>query len=162
LTVAISVFKKREGANEVNTLAGALRARLREISRPLGMPVPVYVVFTGLNDLPQFEAYASRLTAEMASEPFGVTLADKQDTSKGVVWAEQEAGRIAKGFQQLFEILSGARLEILGQEQLENRRHDAYLFPREFKKLSRLGPISDFLLELSRPYQLGASPYLRG
>jgi len=162
LVVSTSPFTASESANEVNQLANAFRTQLRDISRSLGMPVPVYVVFTGINDLAHFEPYTSRLTEEGTSEPFGFSFSLQSEAGMTGVWAERQKKRIALGFEQLFEILSSRSLDVLTQEQSEDQRQHAYLFPREFKKLARLGPISNFLLELSRPFQLGASPYVRG
>src|SRR5207248_9124016 len=42
------------------------------------------------------------------------------------------------------------------------RRRAVYRIPREFWKLRKQGVIIPFLLELCRPFQVGAAPFLRG
>jgi type VI secretion system protein ImpL len=160
LTLPTKNFLDREKATEAKARAQELRSRLREVSRALGLRLPFSVVFTGLEDVSHFKEYATYLASELIADPFGVSL--REELGPTGVWAEQQAKRIARGLRQLFEFLSARRLDILNEEEAHDRRRGAYLFPREFRRLSRLGSIGDFLLEVSRPHQLGSSPYLRG
>lgn len=160
LALPCKAFTDRDKKEEVKTRAEDLRSRLREISRTLGIRMPFYVVFTGLDEVSHFKEYASHLPSDVLADPFGASLRDEGVESG--VWSEQQSKRNTRGFRQLFELLSARRLEILNEEQSHDRRRGAYLFPREFRKLARGGPMGDFLLEVARPHQLGSSPYLRG
>ena len=53
-----------------------------------------------------------------------------------------------------------ARIEILAREHDAAQILAAYELPREFRKLGR--PVVQFLVELCRPSQLSAGPFLRG
>jgi type VI secretion system protein ImpL len=62
--------------------------------------------------------------------------------------------------REVADAMGGRRVDLLARETMLDRRYASYELPREFRKLQ--ASITSFLVELSRPTQLGASPLLRG
>lgn len=150
----------RPGSSEsVPAAARKLRGHLGEISQQLGIRLPVYVVFTKADRLPHFGDYVRNLSAEEAREVLGCTL-PLAGGPPAASYAEQESRRLGDAFQGIFRTLAAKRLDILPREGQEDIRGGAYEFPRELRKASGLAV--QFLVELCKPSQLGASPFLRG
>jgi type VI secretion system protein ImpL len=150
----------KPGASEaVPAAARRLRARLSEAAQQLGIRLPVYVLFTKADRLPYFADYVRSLSREEAQEVLGTTLAVETSPPAGT-YAEHAGRRIGDAFAALLHSLSLKRLEVLPRESQEEVRAGAYEFPREVRKLTDLA--TQFLVELSRPSQLGVSPFLRG
>ncbi len=133
-------------------------AQLREISRILGAAVPIYVVITKLDRVPYFAAYVRNLSGEEAQQVLGTTLTPRAASSG--VYAEEASQRIGQALDKLFYSLGEFRLELLEREPGQQNAADVYEFPRELRKLRN--SILEYLVELSRPSQLSANPYLRG
>ncbi len=139
--------------------ARSLHARLAEMSQVLGSSVPVYVVFTKADRMPFFEDFVARFTNEEGSQVFGVTIPIASDSAAGV-YAERESKRLTTAFNTLFYSLADHRLGLLSREQNQDKRPDIYEYPREFSKVAKR--VVQFLVELGRPSQLRAGPFLRG
>jgi type VI secretion system protein ImpL len=139
--------------------ARTLRARLATASERLGIRLPVYVLFTRADRLPYFADYVRNFSRGEAREVLGATLPAPDPAAAGS-YAERESQRIAVALRDLFHSLAHKRLDVLSRESTEPARAGAYEFPREFRKVS--DRVSDFLVELCKPRQLGVSPYLRG
>ena len=138
--------------------ARAIRERLSEASRYLGVRLPVYVLFTRTDRVPYFADFVRNFTTQEAQQVIGATLPVTSDA--GGSWAEQESKRLNETFGRLIHSLSLRRIDVLQREQQENLRANAYEFPRELRKAAE--PAVQFLIDVFRPNQLGVNPLLRG
>src|SRR6185437_685711 len=147
------------GASEQAVALGRmLRDRLSELSRGLGIRLPVYVLFTKADRIAYFADYVRNFSNDEAREVVGVTL--PADVGAVGLYADRQSKRIADSFQRLFVSLADKRLQVLGREAAVEPKPGAYEFPRELRKTG--GVITQFLVELCRPSQLQVSPFLRG
>jgi type VI secretion system protein ImpL len=143
---------------QIRGLAQMLNERLRQLSQTLGISLPIYVLFTKLDNITPFAEYVGRLSEEEVKLPIG-SLLSSRDSGSGV-YTEQASALIGARFDQLLFALAEFRLDILsrGGELQELAR--AYEFPRDLRKV-RAGIVS-FLAEVARPSQIGVNPFLRG
>ncbi len=155
----IECFLKPGGIEASVAQARSLRERLGEISRQLGIQLPVYVVFTRMDRVPFFTEYVRNFSNEEAAQVLGATLPLRSSTPDGL-YGEQEGARLNAAFDELFQSLAGARIEFLGRENDPPTLPAVYEFPREFRKLRTA--LTGFLLDLCRPSQLAVGPFLRG
>ncbi len=147
------------GASEaVLAAARNIRAQLTLLSTTLGANVPVYVLFTKLDRIAFFPDYVRNMDNAEASQVVGVALPAKE--TKTGVYGELESARLGAAFGELVASLSIKRTELLSRESDPQVALSAYEFPREFRKLR--AQLVNFLLELCRPSQLSAGPFLRG
>lgn len=147
------------GSNDILLAsAKAHGAQLREISRNLGTPVAVYVIITKLDRVPHFEEYVRNLSDDEVRQTLGATL-DRIEISAGT-YADQASRTIAASMGALVFKLGGFRMEALDRENDPASTSGVYEFPREFGKLRK--NLNQYLVELCKPSQLSASPYLRG
>ena len=72
-----------DGGAALMTSARTIGAQLREISRMLGAPVPVYVIITKLDRVPHFEQYVRNLSNVEVAQIFGTPL-PRTEVSAGV------------------------------------------------------------------------------
>ena len=147
-----------QGADSLLGSARTAGAQLREISRVFGMPVPIYVIVTKLDRVPHFEEYARNLSDDEVRQLLGAPLA-RIDSSAGT-YADQAARILAGTMEALVFKLGGFRVEMLHRENEPANVPGVYEFPREFGKLRK--NLSQYLVELCKPSQLSANPYLRG
>jgi type VI secretion system protein ImpL len=152
-------FLKPGAQDTIPAAARLLRDRLTRMSRGLGIRLPVYVVFTKADRLPYFLDFVRSLTSEEAQEVLGATLPVSPATDAGT-YAEDEGRRLHLAFERILHALSLRRSEILARERADDVRAGAYEFPREVRRIAPLA--TRFLIDLCRPSQLGASPFLRG
>jgi type VI secretion system protein ImpL len=136
-----------------------LHARLGEISQVLGISLPVYVLFTKADRMPFFLDYVRNLSADESTQVVGATLPVEPAQATGV-WAERAIQRLSAAFDDLFYSLSDKRLDFLAREHAGEKLPGIYEFPREFRKLRT--SLAQFLVDLSKPSQLRAAPFLRG
>ena len=150
----------RPGAAEAMAAsARGFQTRLGEISQTLGISLPVYVLFTKADRIAFFNEYVRNFSHDEATQVFGVTLPMRPTASTGV-YAEEQTRSLTWEFQRLFHTLCDRRLDFLPRENDGEKLPPAYEFPREFRKLA---PIAvQFLVEIGRPSQLRAGPFLRG
>ncbi len=150
----------RPGATEALAAAArSLQACLGEVAQQLGISLPVYVLFTKLDRVNFFAEFVRNLTQEEAGQAFGITL-PMEAPSTTAVYAEQQTRRLTEAFNRLFHSLCDRRLDLLPRENDPEKIPGAYEFPREFAKLRKL--VVQFLVDLCRPSQLRANPFLRG
>jgi len=155
----VDAFLQPDAAEAVPRAAQALRAALVQLSRGMGVQLPVYVWFTKLDRLPCFAEFVAHCTREEAWEALGAALRWPDRTAVGL-YAEQEFARVSAAFQQVADALAAKRLDWLAREPDSVRRGTAYEFPRELRKLE--AAVVQFLVELCRPRHLATSPVLRG
>jgi len=138
--------------------ARATGTQLREISRLLGTPLPVYVIITKLDRVPHFGDFVRNLSNEEAGQILGVPLA-KSDASAGV-YAERATSQLTGVLDALGYTLGEFRVEMLSRETDPRNAPGVYEFPREFGKLRK--SLNQYLVELCKPSHLSVNPYLRG
>lgn len=155
----LEAFTRPGAGDAVANAARYLQERLGEVTQVLGISFPVYVLFTRADRLQFFADFVRNLTNEEAGQVVGVTLPIRSQTSGGV-YAEEETRRLTAAFQQLFGSFCDQRLRLLPRESDYDKVPGAYEFPREFRKLQNI--LVQFLVDLGRPSQLRASPFLRG
>ncbi len=151
-------FAKPGAENLVGGAARFMHTKLNEISESLGISFPVYVLFTKADRLPFFAEYVRNLTNEEAAQVLGATLPMRPES--GGVYAEEETARLSNAFNQLYFSTAEKRTEFLPREHDQDRLPGAYEFPREFRKIRTA--VVNYLVDLCRPSQLRASPFLRG
>ncbi len=140
--------------------ARKLRGQLAEISRLLGINLPVYVLFTRTDRLPFFAEYVAKMNNDEATRILGVTMPIVPH--RDGIYAEQETNRLGAAFEKLFHSMCNARPDFLSREGRDEAGPLAsiYEFPREFRKVRQ--SMVRFLVELCRPSQLTVGPFLRG
>jgi len=154
----VEQFLRADAATSSVASARTIGAQLREISRLLGAAVPVYVIFTKLDRIPHFAEYVRNLSNEEVRQVLGNVLPAKQ-ASAGV-YADKMSRELASALDLLTYSLGEFRMEVLSRETEPVNAPGAYEFPREFGKLRR--NLNQYLVELCKPSQLSANPYLRG
>ena len=157
--VSCDVFLQEQSSEAIASTVRGVRARLDEAARSLGISFPVYVLFTKTDRIPFFAEFVGNLTNEEAKQVLGVTLPMRSTDGTGV-WAEQEAKRLNAAFNDLILSLADRRLDFLPREHDSTKLGGLYEFPRELRKLR--SPLVQFLVELCKPSQLRATPFLRG
>lgn len=157
--VPCDLFYAGGNGEQLPKLAQALRQRLAEAARELGLALPVYVMFTKLDRVPHFEPWISVFMKDELRAPLGASFAFDAASNTGN-YAERLAPRIDAAFAEIADRVGARRVDLLGRDAQLDRRYAAYELPRELRKLQ--ASVSQFLVELCRPTQLGASPLLRG
>jgi type VI secretion system protein ImpL len=152
-------FTKPGAADQAVAAARTLRARLGEICQPMGINLPVYVLFSKMDRLPFFTDFVRNLSNEEATQVLGITLPMILKRNEGV-YGEEETTRLTGNFEWLFRSLADARPEFLSREGDASKLPGAYEFPREFRKI-RAAAVQ-FMVDLCRPSQLSTGPFLRG
>jgi type VI secretion system protein ImpL len=96
LCVSADVFYA--GGDQADRLAQLARERLADAARELGVALPVYVVFTKADRLPQFEPWAAPLAGDEVRLPLGAALAVRRRGGRaGVGRRLRRAARAAAG-----------------------------------------------------------------
>jgi type VI secretion system protein ImpL len=145
-------------AESLAALARSTNQMLRTISRQLGTDLPVYVVFTKLDRVPGFSEFVRHLSTEEVSAPLGIAL--PRNSVPGGLYAEHATASVTSSLDRLFFSIGEFRLEVLTRESDQPATAPIYEFPREMQKLRN--NLASYLVELTRPSQLSANPYLRG
>lgn len=155
----LEAFARPGAAESIGNAARYLQERLGEVSQQLGISFPVYVLFTRADRVPFFADFVRNLSMDEAGQVVGATL-PLRGSAAGGVYAEEEARRLGAAFNDLFHSFCDQRLRLLPREADTDKVPGAYEFPREFRKLRNL--LVQFLVDVGRPSQLRASPFLRG
>lgn len=153
------VFLRPGASEQVLVSARNLRGRLMEMSKLLGIDVPVYVLFTKLDQISFFNDFVNNLQLTEVDQIIGVTLPFRESPAGGV-HAEETSRALSEAFEKIFAGLSAKRPDFLSRENSSERLPGTYEFPREFRKLRT--SVVKFLVELCRPTQLTSGPFLRG
>jgi type VI secretion system protein ImpL len=103
--------------------------------------------------------FARNLGTDEATQVFGTTLPIRSAQASGV-YGEEETRRLTAAFDSLFYSLCDRRIDYLPRETEADKLPGTYEFPREFRKLRTT--LVQFLVDVCRPSQLRASPFLRG
>ncbi len=148
----------QDGGATLLAFARSANADLRQISRLLGMSIPVYVIVTKTDRIPHFQEYVRNLSEDEVRQVLGTTLL-RNDATPGT-YADQAGRSVSSAIDGLVYKLGEFRVEMLDREAEPANKPGLYEFPREFGKLRR--GLKDFLVEVCKPSQLHANPYLRG
>ena len=154
----LETFTRAGAAEAITNATRYLQARLGEISEILGISYPVYALFTRADRIPFFAEFVRNLSPEEAGQVVGATVPIRADGAG--VYAEEETQRLTWAFNQLFHSFCDHRLLLLPREGDAMKLPQAYEFPREFRKLRN--SLVQFLVDVCRPSQLRAGPFLRG
>lgn len=144
--------------SDATASARAAASQLREISRVLGTPVPVYAIVTKLDQVPHFEEFVRNLSDTEVRQILGCSVPNAS-ASPGT-YADQATRTLAGLFDVVGHQLAAFRLEVLQREADPRNTGGDYEFPREFAKLRR--NLTTWLVELCRPTHLNVNPVLRG
>ncbi|MGA7523387.1 MAG: ImcF-related family protein [Acidobacteriaceae bacterium] len=147
-----------DGGASALAAARSAATQLREISRLLGMPIPVYAMVTKLDRVPHFEDFVRNLSDTEVRQILGSSV-PANEASPGT-YADQAARTLAGLFDSVGHQLAAFRPEVLQRETEPRNAGGDYEFPREFAKLRR--NLTAWLVELCRPTHLNVNPYLRG
>ena len=160
VVVCVNCERFLAGASPEELLASArqLNDRLREMSQTMGISLPVYVLFTKLDRVPMFAEYVKNLNQQESTQLLGATLPFL--AANAGLYGERASQIIAQNFDELTYSLSEFRYDLLSREQEAAQRAAIYEFTRELRKLKQ--QLVEYLVELARPSQLSASPYIRG
>jgi type VI secretion system protein ImpL len=131
---------------------------LRDLSQQLGIEVPVYVILTKLDRVPNFNEFVRNLSNEEATQVFGISL-PRSAVAAGL-YADQATKDIGLAVDKLAFSLGEFRLDLLPRESDQSKLPGIYEFPRELRKLRN--NLTAYLVELTRLSQLNTNPYLRG
>lgn len=156
--MSCELFLGASSTEAVTASARTTNQMLRDLAQQLGTEVPVYVILAKLDRVPGFTEYVRNLSNEEASQALGIPAA-RSGVSSGL-YAEQATRDVTTALDQLIFSLSEFRLEILSRENDARSVDPLYEFPRELRKLRN--NLATYLVELTRPSQLNANPYLRG
>ena len=155
----LETLRRPDAAAVLAAQARQMRQALGDIAEAWASRVPVYVLFTKLDRVNYFLDYVRALGFDEAGQVFGVTLPLSGSLQSGI-YNQEQTQRLTGAFEQLFNGLTEKRCEFLRRENDPARPPNIYEFPREYRKLR--DEAVRFLLELGRPSQLQASPFLRG
>ena len=156
--ISCEQFLGTTASEAVLASARSTNQMLRDLAQQLGTEVPVYVVFTKLDRVPEFAEYVRNLSTEESSQPLGIAFA-RNEASSGL-YAEKAMADVTASLDRLTFSLAEYRLEMLSRETDQRNVDPVYEFPRELKKLRN--NLASYLVELGRPSHLNANPYLRG
>lgn len=156
--VSMDQLQAQDGGASLLASARSANADLRQITRLLGMSIPVYVIVTKADRVSHFQEYMRNLSEEEVRQIVGMTL-PRNDATPGT-YADQAGRSVSSAIDGLVYKLGEFRVEMLDREAEPANKPGLYEFPREVGKLRR--SLKDFLVEVCRPSQLNANPYLRG
>ncbi|HXP08181.1 MAG TPA: ImcF-related family protein, partial [Acidobacteriaceae bacterium] len=156
--VSMEQFLIADAATSSVASARVIAAQLREMSRLLGTALPVYVIFTKLDRVGYFAEYVRNLSSDEVRQVLGKAL-PAREISAGV-YTDTMSRELGSALDVLMYSLGEFRLEALNRETEPRNAAGVYEFPREFGKLRK--NLNQYLVELCKPSQLSANPYLRG
>jgi type VI secretion system protein ImpL len=139
--------------------AQEIRDALREIARDWGVHLPVYVMVTKMDRIAHFTEFAAKLSNEEVAGILGSTRPGRTEWSDAS-YAQEESRALTLAFDEIYYSLAAFRPELLAREYDDAGLGSAYQFPRDFRKMR--DRLVRFLVEICRPSQLAANPYLRG
>lgn len=157
--VGVEEFFQQNSGEAMSAKARILNQRLIEMSKMLGARIPVYVMFTKADQMPNFPSYVAYLSNDEVTQVFGATVPISDMASQGV-YAEVAAKTFSDLLEELFRSLAERRVGLQERDANQQGRPPVYEFPREFRKLKQAA--TTFLVDLCRPSQLAVSPFVRG
>lgn len=136
-------------------LGAALRARLAELERAVGLRLPVYVLLSKLDLTPGFVEYFDRMDVEQRRQAWGFLFPnDDGRTSKKAI------GNLGSAFDALLEDLKRRQLDLLHRETDRSRAAMILGFPTQVAALKPA--VEDVLNTVFRSDERNRHPLLRG
>ncbi|RVU16926.1 type VI secretion system membrane subunit TssM [Methylobacterium oryzihabitans] len=158
LTLSLPEFRAAAHGQAV-AMGGDIRQQLAEMVAHLGVRLPVYVVFTKLDELPGFRSFFSGAAAFPRDGVLGFTL-PLLDGSRDGADPDEVAGLVSRGLDELIHWHTPRTLERVNAEAEATARFDAFMFLPEFAALKT--KLTDFAAEVFRPSQFEEPLLLRG
>jgi type VI secretion system protein ImpL len=156
--VSSELFLGTTAADAALASARSTNQMLRNLAQQLGTEVPVYVILTKLDRIPYFTEYVRNLGNDETTQPLGIAF-PRQNVSSGL-YAEKAMTEVVGSLDRIFFSLAEFRSSLLTRETDQRNVDPVYEFPRELRKLRN--NLASYLVEVARPSQLNANPYLRG
>lgn len=154
LAVAVSELALAS-EEQLNAMAGKIRARIDELSAQLEMSVPVYVLFTKCDLLPGFVETYGHMSKSERRAIFGFTL---PVSGPGV--GLDPRGSFGEQFEQLATRMEQRALRRMGEERRAEARGKIYEFPQHFELLHER--LSNFIGLVFSANVYVDTPMLRG
>ncbi|GAA4333571.1 type VI secretion system membrane subunit TssM [Pigmentiphaga soli] len=152
LTISVADLLTQNAA-EREAHAGALRARLAELSETLGIRFPVYVLVTKADLLAGFMDTFGELNKDDRAQVWGTTLALDHE-------AEPLSRGLDRELQALEKRLAEHALERMQADRDPAGRAAALGFPQQFAALRRT--LGEFLEQVFTPSRFSETPMVRG
>jgi type VI secretion system protein ImpL len=137
---------------ERQTTAAALRAKLDQLQRILGVAAPVYVVVTKCDHVRGFRRFCEAAGPSFEDDIFGWSNPDTLDTAFQSEW-------IDRAFESLQESLLRHQLRVFGQQPIM-WADDLFVFPLDFERLRQ--PLRAYLTECFEESSYLDPHFLRG
>jgi type VI secretion system protein ImpL len=141
-------------AQEREAHVAAVRRRLDELYRELGVTLPIYVWITKCDLIAGFTEYFDDLTQEGRAQVWGVTFPFEQST------AGEAPGAYAAEFDQLIARLNARLLDRLESERDVKRRAAIFGFPQQLASLK--DSLTSFIAEAFGGTRFDQRSWLRG
>ncbi|MDE1465475.1 type VI secretion system membrane subunit TssM [Spartinivicinus poritis] len=140
--------------SEVETAAHvkAVKARLQELNKRLGMKIPVYLMFTKCDLIAGFNEFFEDLGREERAQVWGTTFPEKDEFNV--------LESFNQGFDQLIQRLDEQMLTKIHQERDVNRRGRILTFSQQIQQLKPV--VSDFIEKVFSGSRFHDKPYIRG
>jgi type VI secretion system protein ImpL len=159
LFVGTEEFFQPNASETMQAKARILNLRLLQMAKALGSRLPVYVVFSKADVIPNFGNFVAYLSNDEATQIFGATIPLGDLGSEGV-YAQQAAAKFGELMEELFRSLAERRLGLQERDANDYGRPPVFEFPREFRKMRQA--TTQFLVDVCRPSQIAVSPFVRG
>jgi type VI secretion system protein ImpL len=159
LCVDIGDFLKPDANAATAASAKRMRAVIGEVAKVWSSRMPLYVLFTKMDQVKYFADYVRNLSFDEAGRVFGFTLPLASSLQPGI-YNQEQTTRLTQAFDELQDVYIDSRVELLRRENEPSLTPNTFEFPREFRKLR--DDMIRYLVEVGRPSQLQATPFLRG
>ncbi len=151
---AAQLFYKGEAdAVERKTVAAAIRDKLDEAQRVLGLAVPVYVLVTKCDQVRGFGSFCWEMNPDLEDDMFGWSNPNTLESAFTASWVDEAFDAIQEGILRQQMRVFGSRAATPGTDEL-------FLFPLEFDAM-RI-PLRDFLTQIFRETSYVDSNFPRG
>jgi type VI secretion system protein ImpL len=151
VTVAADSLAARSAAS-LNDEATQIRRRIDSLTRRVGVRPPVYLVVTKIDLLAGFREFFTDVPEANRSQAMGWVSEDDREEASAAGFA-RAVGAIARQLDRL-------RLSVLGRRETDPQVGRRFLFPEEFRGLTR--PLQAFGDALFRANQYDETPWFRG
>jgi len=145
------LLNEEERARHVN----AIRQRLQELNKNLGIRFPVYVLLTKCDLIAGFMEFFDDLGKEERDQVWGVTFPMEDASNPGA-----SIQRLTAEFDLLVERINQRMLWRMNQERDPQRRARIFGFPLQLASIREVG--SQFLTDIFRPSRFDEELLLRG
>jgi type VI secretion system protein ImpL len=159
LTLSVAELLE-QGAAQRATHIEALRTRIEELQRELGIRFPLYVLVTKTDLLAGFTDFFAGLNTEERTQVWGATLPYEAQQAGVDTRSTGFATDFGAEFAALEERLNARLVDRMQQERDPERRARLYVFPQQFAALRQ--SLQEFLSLLFAPSQYTEPVLLRG